>query len=990
MTTLPKPNNSKVLVIGWDAADWRVIRPLIASGQMPHLKKMMDDGVSGNISTLNPMLSPTLWTSIATGKRPYKHGIHGFSEPSPDGETVRPITNVNRSVKAVWNMLNQVGKKANVVAWWPSHPAEPIDGVMVSNWYQQARQIKNAEIDDDIGRPRPDVHGWTEEQWPLPPGTVHPERLARNLQEFRFHPMELTPEHVGPFVPRFTEVDQKNDTRLTSFAKILADTVSVHGAATALMQLEPWDLMAVYYDGIDHFAHGFMKYHPPRQEFISEEDFEMYKDVITGGYRFHDMMLGAMLALVDDDTTVIVLSDHGFHPDHLRLAHLPTEPAGPAQEHREFGILVATGPGIRKGAEIHGASVLDLTPTVLSIFGLPVGADMDGKPLVTIFETPPTVSSIPSWEEVEGPFPHGMHAAGAELDSVQSAEAIKQLVDLGYIEEPDEDSNVARRQARRELDYNLAQAYLDGGQVDSACAIFEQLWNDYPREHRFGFQYIRCLTQPGQIDERGLAIERMKVNLSNAAEWAVAELDRLRPEAEEYGISLPRPNTEVPDGREPSPDSEPAEDDDADRKKPPQKLVYTIRQVLDLLQPRHLQVAWLEVQQAFVLGDLEPVKAFVESILEQEEKIDNVQQLLMIARYCRHLDRIDDASRLTRRALEIDDENADVQLELAEIALSCEAWSEAVDHALESTELRFQNPRAHVILGTALESCEDFQNAEVAFGVAANQHPGNLDVQRRLLALAERRGSTDEAAQRSGLIAEIEKLRGLQAAIEDDRVDEVGRFIGEARLARRSSLELRSPIADDVESSITIVSGLPRSGTSMMMQMLQAGGLPAFTDAKRVADSDNPRGYLEHEKATQLARDGSWIADARGHAVKIVAQLLLYLPQGERYRVILMDRDIREVVGSQAAMLDRLGRSGGDLSASRMMNSLDTQLAQVERHLARRDDIDVCIVSYDDALADPAGTADRIVEFLGVDLDREAMAAAVDAGLRRQETPTRD
>ena len=121
---------------------------------------------------------------------------------------------------------------------------------------------------------------------------------------------------------------------------------------------------------------------------------------------------------------------------------------------------------------------------------------------------------------------------------------------------------------------------------------------------------------------------------------------------------------------------------------------------------------------------------------------------------------------------------------------------------------------------------------------------------------------------------------------------------------RRSSLELRTSIADGVESSITIVSGLPRSGTSMMMQMLQAGGLPAFTDAKRAADGDNPRGYLEHEKATQLARDSDWIAEARGHAVKIVAQLLLYLPRDERYRVIL-DRDI-EIVGSQNAMLDRL------------------------------------------------------------------------------------
>ncbi len=104
-------NDQKVLVIGWDAADWRVIRPRIAEGKMPNLQKMMEEGVHGNNSTLNPVLSPMLWTSMSTGKRPYKHGIHGFSEPTPDGKSIRPISNVNRKSKAIWNMLNQVGKK---------------------------------------------------------------------------------------------------------------------------------------------------------------------------------------------------------------------------------------------------------------------------------------------------------------------------------------------------------------------------------------------------------------------------------------------------------------------------------------------------------------------------------------------------------------------------------------------------------------------------------------------------------------------------------------------------------------------------------------------------------------------------------------------------------------------------------------------------------------------------------------------------------------
>src|SRR5881392_4296433 len=93
----------KVLLIGWDAADWRVIMPLIDAGKMPNLARLIEEGICGNVATLQPVLSPILWTSIATGKRAYKHGIHGFSEPLPDGSAVRPVTILSRNTKAIWN-----------------------------------------------------------------------------------------------------------------------------------------------------------------------------------------------------------------------------------------------------------------------------------------------------------------------------------------------------------------------------------------------------------------------------------------------------------------------------------------------------------------------------------------------------------------------------------------------------------------------------------------------------------------------------------------------------------------------------------------------------------------------------------------------------------------------------------------------------------------------------------------------------------------------
>ena len=105
----------KILLIGWDGADWKYIHPLIDQGFMPNLEKLINGGVMGRLATLDPPLSPTLWTSIATGKRPYKHGIHGFTEPDPSGEGIRPMYITNRKCKAIWNILTQHNMKSHVV-----------------------------------------------------------------------------------------------------------------------------------------------------------------------------------------------------------------------------------------------------------------------------------------------------------------------------------------------------------------------------------------------------------------------------------------------------------------------------------------------------------------------------------------------------------------------------------------------------------------------------------------------------------------------------------------------------------------------------------------------------------------------------------------------------------------------------------------------------------------------------------------------------------
>ena len=526
----------KVLVIGWDAADWKVISPLLDSGQMPTLEKFINEGVMGNIATLKPCLSPMLWTSIATGKRADKHGIHGFTEPSPKTGGIRPVTCISRKVKAIWNILTQKSMKSNIVSWWPTHPAEPIDGVCVSNLYQHAQTPIN-------------------EPWPLVPGTIHPERLNNTLKELRVHPAELTEGHILPFVPNAAKVDRQKDPRLVGLARIIADCTTVHSAATWIMENEPWDFMAVYYDGIDHFGHGFMHFHPPRMESVDEELFNMYKNVVAGGYRYHDMMLERLLHLAGPDTTVILLSDHGFHPDHLRPRGIPKEPAGPAIQHREYGIICMKGPHIKKDERIYGASLLDICPTVLTLFGLPVGDDMDGRPLLQAFDEIIEPEKIPSWEAVPGEC--GMHSPDDEEDPWAAKEMLDQLVALGYIDPPDDDQEKTVARTVREAKYNLAQVYLDGNQPRKAIEILEELVGNDPNELRFSLQLAKGYLDDKDLDSCRKLVERTlereeNIPLANKlmgsllfAEGNVDEALKYLLKAEETGSHLPNLHCQI-------------------------------------------------------------------------------------------------------------------------------------------------------------------------------------------------------------------------------------------------------------------------------------------------------------------------------------------------------------------------------------------------------------------------------------------------------------
>ena len=195
---------------------------------------------------------------------------------------------------------------------------------------------------------------------------------------------------------------------------------------------------------------------------------------------------------------------------------------------------------------------------------------------------------------------------------------------------------------------------------------------------------------------------------------------------------------------------------------------------------------------------------------------------------------------------------------------------------------------------------------------------------------------------------------------------------------------LRRFFRGDESPTIIVVSGLPRSGTSMMMKMLEAGGIPPLTDRRREADQDNPEGYYEFERVKQIDKgDTAWLAQAEGKAVKVISALLQHLPREYHYRVLFMERHLPEILSSQQKMLVRRGEDAEETDDEKLMRLFTKHLQQVRGWLAEQNNFDVLYLHYSDILADPEAMASAVNDFLVPALDVEKMAHIVDPTLYR-------
>jgi predicted AlkP superfamily phosphohydrolase/phosphomutase/tetratricopeptide (TPR) repeat protein len=822
---------AKTLLIGWDAADWEVINPLLEQGLMPTLKRLISQGVHGNIATLQPALSPMLWTSIATGKRAYDHGIHGFVQVNPTTAKIESVRVSQRRCKAVWNILNEAGLTTNVVNWWPSHPAEVVNGVYVSNRFHQGAP--------PIGDP-----------WPLSSGVVSPLSWEAKLADLRLHPAELTLAHIIPFIADAHLLDPEKDAVLKPLMRILAHACSIHNAATELMAKTEWDFMAVYQEAIDHFGHLAMKYHPPQLQGISDADFARYHNIITAAYRFHDMMLQRLLELAGPDTNVLLLSDHGFQSGAQRVAELPDVPAAPALEHRQFGVLVAQGPDVEKGKKIYGASLLDIAPTVLHLHGLPVGEDMEGKVLTSLLRNQHPAGYIESWEHT------GVQPLLLERDADGTAEqeVLQQLAEIGYVELPEKEKQAY---VKRELHYNLIQSLVDGEKWDQALTEAERFFT----RHR---------------DPRGA---KLLLHIADQQHKTALFEETLKALTELIGVGHP-----------------------------------------DVLYFKGLQKL---KAQAY--------KEALEYFLRLEGGGALSTQLYgRIAQGFYLAQKFETALSYVNKALDLEREHPQLLSLQAGCYMALNQTEKALEAYLSSIELQYFQPLAHYNIAKLWLQLNREEEAVKALQLCVQQAPKHAAAHALLSSIQAGGGGTEH-------------------------------------------------------DPIIVVSGLPRSGTSMLMRLLHKGGIPVLTDSNRAEDAHNPLGYFEFDLVKQLPQDNSWVGQACGKAIKVVSPLLRYLPDQYPYYMLHIKRPMLEILVSQEKMKGRKVEEVLKNFPFKMALDFEAEEKRTRTWLNAQPNVKVLELDYQECIADPARTVEQIAAFLPLPLDQAEAKLGINTSLYRNK-----
>lgn len=824
---------------------------------MPCLSSLVGRGVAGDLTSYAPYLSPMLWTTIATGHHPDRHGVHGFAELDPATGAGRAIGTITRRKKALWNIISEQGGDVGVVGWMGTFPAEAIRVAFISDTFGHA----------------PDK---PEEDWPVVAGAVYPPALGEELADLRLRPQDVDTGLLGLFIPKLLDQRRPNDPRPQRLRQRLAQLYTLHNACVALVSNKQPDFLAVYFHFLDLVCHEFVMFHPPRHSGVGTTDYELYREVVAGAYRVQDALLGDLLKHCHPETRVMLVSDHGFTTGAGRPVHTPRNDAGLAAWHRREGLIVACGPGVAKGRALGVVRPQDIAPTLLAWRGLPAADDMPGRVIAELFDEVPRTHTIPSWETEPAKTSAPLTPA-AEPEPDERSRLTRRFVELGYLDPAAQAGPVGGARVEDENRFSLGTALRDLGRAADALPHLQfALLSDLESTTR-ATELTLCLLDLGLVDE--------------AEQTAAAFFDH---------------EQETP-------------------------------------RALFLRAQLLVARRAF--KEVQPLLARLEQT-DFAPEAGGLRRLILLRG-----GHWEAAREAFRQQIERTPSRVTAHLGLAEACMGGGRTTEAITAARRAVEL----------------------------------DPGSQAARDLLVKV---RGKQTNAARPLSMgwdaMAGVAQARvELRAAYRERE-----RFFLEVRQARRLAEASERAKA---RPPVVVISGAPRSGTSMMMRMLAQAGLPVLTDGVRESDASNPLGYFEWEAAKQLAALPKEIARAEGKAVKVVSPLLASLPAGWRYDVVFMRRNADSILRSQERMLENARKAEGAAPARDTRVTTPELLEHIEQTLAwarSQPNIRLVELDYDELLDRPEPALARLVAFIGEKRFKRvaALRLAIRADLRHHAT----
>lgn len=433
----------QILLVGMDGLEWRVLLPLVQTGDLPVFSRLMRDGSYGKLATLKPTSSPVIWTSVATGKSPAKHGIADLQLRNKQGKAIRSYLSTDRRAKAVWNIFSDAGLTAHAIGWWKSYPVEKISGTMVSQLnvlysftedgrglYRGGKKFSMADL----------VH----------PESYRPSVMRIALDTNTDRAIQQTwLDLFGGFRHPHSQLGERLVQRVIWVVAL--DTMHIRVALEILQAGERFDLMLTYLRGADVLGHHFWRFTYPESFGLAptSEEIQNYSGLIPDYYRHLDAALGSLLEAAGPDTAVIVVSDHGMGPRQEEEAQerAYAQILSGAHDDAPPGVLIAAGPRIRRpdgtGLRLQEmttdqltllGSVYDVVPTILAVRGLAIGEDMDGSIMRAVVDPEYLKRNPPAYIKSHEGGPGLEEPRQLLLSEEEERDRLEELRSLGYIE----------------------------------------------------------------------------------------------------------------------------------------------------------------------------------------------------------------------------------------------------------------------------------------------------------------------------------------------------------------------------------------------------------------------------------------------------------------------------------------------------------------------------------------------------------------------------